>query len=65
MDVDVKTLERIFPRYRPKEDGDMIQFGPNCLISVDKVRQIADGGGIVTMQFSRWIEDLRDFWEAQ
>ncbi len=57
--------DHVLPRYRHYEDGDMIQFGPNCLISVEKVRKLADDGGIVAREFYRWIDDLRKYWEAR
>lgn len=46
--------------YRPAEDGDMIQFGPNCALSLDKVRgMVSESGPIVRKAFEAWLNSLK------
>jgi hypothetical protein len=46
--------------YRPAEDGDMIQFGPNCALSLEKVRGLVrESGPIVRGNFEKWLDDLK------
>jgi len=46
--------------YRVAEDGDMIQFGPNCALSLEKVLGIVkESGPIVRNAFGKWLDDLK------
>ena len=46
--------------YRPAEDGDMIQFGPNCALSIDKVAGlVGESGPIVKKAFCKWLDDFK------
>lgn len=46
--------------YRPAEDGDMIQFGPNCALSLEKVRGVvSECGPIVRNNFEKWLDSLK------
>ena len=43
--------------YRPGDDGDMIQFGPFCALSLEKVREmVSDSGPIVRRNFEAWLD---------
>lgn len=46
--------------YHPAEDGDMIQFGPNCALSLEKVRgMVSESGPIVRKAFEAWLDSLK------
>lgn len=46
--------------YRIADDGDMLQFGPNCALSLEKVRGlVGESGPIVRKAFETWLLDLK------